>query len=97
MEIREDRKCKSEEGVENFPQSFNEWKINGYRVLVSTQIPQFWDTDLTHLLTSGSGLLVQQARQHVVLHLLLLGHRLLLLLGILCGIASAGSLLWRDR
>ena len=31
--------------MENYSQSFkNEWKINGSRVLVSTQIPQFWDT-----------------------------------------------------
>ena len=28
-----------------YPQSYkNEWKINGNRVLVSTQISQFWDT-----------------------------------------------------
>ena len=41
--------CKSEERVENYPQSFkNEWKINGSRVLVFTQIPQFWDTDSNH-------------------------------------------------
>ena len=39
--------CKSEERVENYPQSFkNEWKINGSRALVSTQISQFWDTVL---------------------------------------------------
>ena len=45
VEMREARSCKSEERVENYPQSFkNEWKINGCRVLVSTQIPQFWDT-----------------------------------------------------
>ena len=45
VEMREERSCKSEERVENYPQSFtNEWKINGSRVLVSTQIPQFWDT-----------------------------------------------------
>ena len=45
VEMREERSCKNEERVENYPQSFkNEWKINGCRVLVSTQIPQFWDT-----------------------------------------------------
>ena len=45
VEMREERSCKSEERVENYPQSLkNEWKINGCRVLVSTQIPQFWDT-----------------------------------------------------
>ena len=45
--MREERSRKSEEGVENFPQGFkNEWKINGCRVLVSTQIPQFWDIGL---------------------------------------------------
>ena len=32
--------------MENYLQSFkNEWKINGSRVLVSAQIPQFWGTD----------------------------------------------------
>ena len=31
-----------------YPQSYkNEWKINGNRVLVSTQISQFWDTAFT--------------------------------------------------
>ena len=45
VEMREEMSCKSEERVENYPQSLkNEWKINGCRVLVSTQIPQFWDT-----------------------------------------------------
>ena len=39
VEMREENSCKSEERVENYPQSFkNEWKINGCRVLVSTQI-----------------------------------------------------------
>ena len=28
----------------------SEWKINGSRVLVSTQIPQFWDTALQHMI-----------------------------------------------
>ena len=43
--MREERSCKSEERVENHPQSYkNECEINGCRVLVSTQIPQFWDT-----------------------------------------------------
>ena len=38
--MREENSCKSEERLENYPQSFkNEWKINGCRVLVSTQIP----------------------------------------------------------
>ena len=47
--MREERSCKSEERVEIYPQSFkNEWKINGCRVLVSTQIPQFWDTAVPH-------------------------------------------------
>ena len=46
VEIREERSCKSEDRVENYPQSFkNEWKIHGCRVLVYTQIPQFWDTE----------------------------------------------------
>ena len=46
VEMREERSCKTEERVENYPQSLkNEWKINGCRVLVSTQIPQFWDTE----------------------------------------------------
>ena len=36
--MREERSWKSEERVENYPQGFkNEWKINGCRVLVSTQ------------------------------------------------------------
>ena len=40
VEMREENSCKSEERVENYSQSFkNEWKINGCRVLVSTQIP----------------------------------------------------------
>ena len=45
VEMREERSCKSEERVGNYPQSYkNGWKINGCMVLVSTQIPQFWDT-----------------------------------------------------
>ena len=44
--MREERSCQSKERVENYPQSLkNEWKINGCRLLVSTQIPQFWDTE----------------------------------------------------
>ena len=43
--MREKSHARVKERVENYPQSFkNEWKINGYRVLISTQIPQFWDT-----------------------------------------------------
>ena len=38
--MRKENSCKSEERVENYPQSFkNVWKINGCRVLVSIQIP----------------------------------------------------------
>ena len=38
--MREEKSCKSEERVENYPTSFkNEWKTNDCRVLVSTQIP----------------------------------------------------------
>ena len=45
VEMRDERSCKSGGRVENYPESLkNEWKINGCRVLVSTQIPQFWDT-----------------------------------------------------
>ena len=40
-----ERSCKSEERVENCTLKVkNEWEINGNRVLVSTQISQFWDT-----------------------------------------------------
>ena len=45
-ERKAERSCKSEERVENCTIKVkNEWKINGNRVLVSTQISQFWDTD----------------------------------------------------
>ena len=36
-----------------YPLSYkNEWKINGNRVLVSTQISQFWDTSFWSLASS---------------------------------------------